>query len=44
VGPSIAVVTDKDRKAIEKILRPLKLKIAIATKVDNQGLRTVHKT
>jgi len=43
VGPSIAVITEKDQKAIEKILKPLKLKIAIVTKVDNKGLRTVHK-
>jgi beta-ribofuranosylaminobenzene 5'-phosphate synthase len=42
VGPSIAVVTEKDRKAVEKILKPLGLKIAIATKVDNRGLQTAH--
>lgn len=42
VGPSIAVITEKDRKSIEKILKPLKLKIAIVTRVDNQGLQIVH--
>jgi len=42
VGPSIAVITEKDRKSVEKILKPLNLKIAIATKVDNHGLRVVH--
>jgi beta-ribofuranosylaminobenzene 5'-phosphate synthase len=42
VGPSIAVVTDKDRKSLEKVLKPLNLKIAIATKVDNHGLQVVH--
>jgi beta-RFAP synthase len=42
VGPSIAVVTEKDRKSLEKILKPLGLKIAIATKVDNRGLQIVH--
>jgi beta-RFAP synthase len=38
VGPSIAVVTDLDKKQLEKILKPHGLKIAIATGVDNQGL------
>jgi len=39
VGPSIAVVTALDKKAMEKILIPLGLNIAIATKVDNEGLK-----
>jgi len=39
VGPSIAVVTERDRKSLEKILKPLGLSIAIATKVDNTGLK-----
>ena len=38
VGPAIAIVTGLDKKAIEKILRPLGLSIAVATKVDNTGL------
>jgi len=38
VGPSIAIVTDKSRKEIQKILSPLNLSIAITTKVDNNGL------
>ena len=38
VGPSIAVVTELDKKAIENLIRPLGLKIAIVTKVDNRGL------
>jgi beta-RFAP synthase len=38
VGPSIAVVTQLDRKAMEKLVKPLGLKIAIATRVDNKGL------
>jgi len=38
VGPSIAVVTTLDRKKLETILKPLGLKIAIASKVDNKGL------
>jgi hypothetical protein len=43
VGPSIAVVTSLDRKALEKILRPKGLEIAIGTKVDNKGL-TIRKS
>ncbi len=38
VGPSIAVVTNRDRKSLEKILKPLELSVAISTKVDNKGL------
>jgi beta-ribofuranosylaminobenzene 5'-phosphate synthase len=38
VGPSIAVVTKLDRKTMEKMLDPLGLKIAIATRSDNRGL------
>ena len=38
VGPSIAIVTEKSRKEIQKILSPLNLSIAIATKVDNTGI------
>ena len=41
VGPSIAVVTGKDKKSMEEILKPLNLKVAIATKVDNRGIRIV---
>jgi hypothetical protein len=39
VGPSIAVITALDRKALEKILAPLRLTVAIETKVDNEGLK-----
>lgn len=39
VGPSIAVVTRLDKKALQKILKPLGLQIAITTKVDNEGLK-----
>lgn len=42
VGPSIAVITEKDKTALGKILKPLGLTIAITTKVDNQGLQVVH--
>jgi beta-RFAP synthase len=43
VGPSIAVVTELDKKAVEKLIRPIGLKIAIATKVDNRGLVASQK-
>jgi beta-RFAP synthase len=43
VGPSIAVVTSLNRKALEKILKPKGLEIAIGTKVDNKGL-TIRKS
>jgi len=39
VGHSIAVVIGLDQKALEKILKPLGLTIAIVTRVDNQGLK-----
>ncbi|HUH79413.1 MAG TPA: GHMP kinase [Methanoregula sp.] len=38
VGPAIAIVTGLDEKAVGKILKPLGLAIAVATKVDNRGL------
>jgi hypothetical protein len=43
VGPSIAVVTKKDRGAIEKLIKPMGLFVAISTKVDNKGLTITHK-
>jgi beta-ribofuranosylaminobenzene 5'-phosphate synthase len=43
VGPSIAVVTRLDQKALEKILKPLELTIAIVTRVDNEGLKIIRK-
>ena len=42
VGPSIAVVTEKDRAQMEKLLKPLGLTISISMKVDNAGL-TIEK-
>lgn len=42
VGPSIAVVTDRDRRTMDKILKPLNLEIAIATKADNRGIQVAH--
>ena len=43
VGPSIAVVTELDKKAVENLIRPLGLKIAIVTKIDNRGLVVSQK-
>jgi len=42
VGPSIAIITEKDQKALEGILKPIGLSVAIVTKVDNQGLQVVQ--
>jgi beta-ribofuranosylaminobenzene 5'-phosphate synthase len=39
VGPSIAIVTERTRKEIERMIEPLGLTIAIETKVDNEGLK-----
>jgi beta-ribofuranosylaminobenzene 5'-phosphate synthase len=44
VGPSIAVVTGKNRAEMEKLLKPMGLTIAISTKVDNSGLAITRKT
>lgn len=42
VGPSIAIVTEKNKAAVDKILKPIGLKVAIITKVDNKGLQIVQ--
>jgi beta-RFAP synthase len=39
VGPSIAIVTDKSKEEVMKLVEPMGLKIAIETKVDNEGLK-----
>lgn len=39
VGPSIAVVTDRTREEVEKMIEPLGLEISIATGVDNEGVK-----
>ena len=41
VGPSIAVVTALDRKAMDTLLKPLGLSVTISTKVDNTGMTIV---
>jgi len=43
VGPSIAVITEKDRGSVEKILAGFGLEVAIATRVDNEGLLITHQ-
>jgi beta-RFAP synthase len=39
VGPSIAIVTNRSREDVARLIEPLGLKIAIETKVDNEGLK-----
>jgi beta-RFAP synthase len=39
VGPSIAIITGKDRDEVEKVIGDLGLKVAIVTSVDNEGLK-----
>jgi hypothetical protein len=43
VGPSIAVVTEKSRAEMERLLQPMGLAIAISTNVDNAGLTIKRK-
>ena len=38
VGPTIAVITDRDRRAVERQIRPLGLSVAVVTKIDNLGM------
>jgi len=38
VGPTIAVITEKDRRTVEKAISPLGLKVAVGTKIDNRGM------
>jgi beta-ribofuranosylaminobenzene 5'-phosphate synthase len=39
VGPSIAIVTEKDEDEVRELLTPLGLEFAISTHVDNEGLK-----
>ena len=41
VGPSIAIVTDRPEEEVVEILEKAGLRVAIATEVDNEGLK-VH--
>ncbi|HVN65487.1 MAG TPA: GHMP kinase [Methanomicrobiales archaeon] len=38
VGPTIAVITERGRKELEKAIGPLNLKVAVETKIDNRGM------
>jgi 3-deoxy-D-manno-octulosonate 8-phosphate phosphatase KdsC-like HAD superfamily phosphatase len=42
VGPSIAIITGKDRSFVEKVVSGLGLTIAVETGVDNEGLSLTH--
>ena len=42
VGPSIAIITGKDRSFVEKVASGLGLTIAVETGVDNEGLSLTH--
>jgi beta-RFAP synthase len=43
VGPTIAVITDRSRKDLEKAIAELGLKVAVETKIDNKGMRIEEK-
>lgn len=42
VGPSIAIITGRDRSFVEQVVGDIGLSIAVATAVDNDGLRLTH--
>jgi beta-RFAP synthase len=42
VGPSISIITGRDRAFVQKVIADLGLSIAVETKVDNQGLSITH--
>jgi len=42
VGPAIAVITERTEEDLESALKPMGLKIAIRTKIDNKGLQVTH--
>jgi beta-RFAP synthase len=39
VGPTIAVITDRSRKDLEQVIADLGLRVAVETKIDNNGMR-----
>jgi beta-ribofuranosylaminobenzene 5'-phosphate synthase len=43
VGPTIAVITDRSRKELEKAITPLGLKVAVETEIDNRGMVITEK-
>jgi beta-ribofuranosylaminobenzene 5'-phosphate synthase len=42
VGPSIAIITGKERSFVEGVIRDLGLSIAVETRIDNEGLKLTH--
>jgi beta-ribofuranosylaminobenzene 5'-phosphate synthase len=42
VGPSIAIITEKDRSVVEGLVKGLGLSITVETKIDNEGLKITH--
>lgn len=42
VGPAIAVITERPEEDLSSVLKPMGLKIAIRTKIDNRGLQITH--
>ena len=42
VGPSIAIITGRDRNFVEGVVSELGLSIAVETLIDNEGLRLNH--
>ena len=42
VGPSIAIITSRDRDYVEGVVRKLGLSIAVETLIDNEGLTLNH--
>ena len=43
VGASTAIVTDRSREEVAKLIEPLGLEIVIETKEDNEGLNIVYQ-
>ncbi|MFA5332647.1 MAG: GHMP kinase [Methanoregula sp.] len=43
VGPSIAIITERSKKEVQRILKPLGLEIAIETKTDNAGMKVSYR-
>ena len=42
VGPSISIITGKERDYVEGVVHDLGLRIAVETKIDNDGLTITH--
>jgi len=42
VGPSIAIITEKDRAFVEEIVKKIGLSVTVESKIDNEGLMIHH--